>query len=176
MTDEEELDLPGPLKKLLEKVNPTDVFILAAGFWLGYGLHLRPGFDLPGLYLGLPDIRGIQVVDPVTGRLETQEQLEILIRAEEAWIEKQKEELAESIQFLKDNPQFTDPRLKEAIETRKQSILKAVQKVQARKKVLTSMNIGQGLEMALFVFAMTRPGFLIGAGSVIQGIGEIAPL
>lgn len=41
---------------------------------------------------------------------------------------------------------------------------------------LMAFRIGQGLGMAILVFAVTRPGFILGVGQVITGIGEIAPL
>lgn len=177
--------VPKHIKAFLDKLNPIDLAIFLSGFWVGYRFHLKPGFTFPlipgvaPLYLGLPDVEGIPVrvvgyyiPGPGAGwssgawpqaalltALETNrlaiEEMQLLIAAE-----------------LAQGRAPNDPPLPE-YRSRMATFQLAVNYLTVKMRPYW---IGQGLEMGIFALTVSRPGFLTGVGSILQGVGEIIPL
>lgn len=183
--------MPPAIAKVLEKVNPVDVALLSMGFFLGHNLHVRPGIEvpLPGqdpFYLGFPDFRAeIDVAQ------EEQEKFRVQIAA-----------LLEEIRELENRPDVTVDECRRrcreqypdsytdrvrcehqcgprGTETQLLAARESVRQLQEAmgpiSRRLRNAKLGQGMEMAILAYAVTRPGFVAGVGQIVTGIGELVP-
>lgn len=159
MPEDDGFEVPDFLKKLIERLNPADVFIISGGFYLGYQLGIRPGLPIGPFFFGLPDLRP-------------------------AWDEPQREidRLEVSLGLARDELAIwqtevaRDPlRTQEArpfIQELQKRILELSVRQGIARSALNSLRLGQGIEMALVAYALTRPGFIPG---IAQAVGEILP-